>query len=344
MRLLKSGGAEPWMITDMDETPRDFSFTRIMQYEGAMNVRREAGFSEMLDGYYTRAAQILRVKQRASATTKTVKNARDRILRKLSAQREELALTGRRDSNRECGDIIMANMHQMQKGQSILIAQDFYALGGDGVREIKLDPMKTPQQNAAKYYKEYNKAKNAERFLSEQILLGEQELDYLESVLSEIGLAEGEKDLGEIRRELALAGYIKTQRKGKEKQAESAPLRFQSSAGAEILAGRNNTQNEKLTFKTAYKTDIWMHSQKFHGAHVIVSCGGGTPDETTLSEAASVAAYYSSARGSGRVPVDYTLVKHVKKRSGGRPGMVIYTEHKTIAAIPDEELLKRLKL
>ena len=357
-----TGNAEPWIITGPDGAPLDFSFTRIMQYEGALDVRREAGFSALLDGYYTRAAQITRVRQRASATTKTVKNACDRILRKLAAQREELALTGSRDSHRECGDIIMANMHQMKKGQSTLLATDFHS--GGGMREIQLDPLKTPQQNAAKYYKEYTKAKNAERFLSEQILLGENELEYLESVLGAIALAEGEKDLNEIRRELASTGYLKAQKKGKEKTndktkgktkgktkekakdntKEQAPLRFVSSSGVTVFAGRNNSQNDQLTFKAAFKSDIWLHAQKIHGAHVIISCGGAAPDGSTLSEAASIAAYYSAARGGGKAPVDYTLVKHVKKAPGGRPGMVLYTDHKTIAATPDEELVNSLRV
>jgi len=362
-----AGNAEPWVISDADGAPRDFSFTRIMQYEGALDVRRENGFSAMLDGYYTRAAQMQRVRQRASATTKTVKNARDRVLRKLAAQREELELTGLRDSHRECGDIIMANMHQMKKGQSMLLAPDFYTEGG-GTREIQLDPLKTPQQNAAKYYKEYTKAKNAERFLSELILAGENELEYLESVLGEIGLAEGEKDLSEIRRELVSTGYIKAQQMGKEKTKgttrgntkgntkgnakgktkdktkEQAPLRFASSTGVPISVGRNNLQNDKLTFKTAFKSDVWLHTQKIHGAHVIISCGGAAPDGATLSEAASIAAYYSAARGGGKAPVDYALVKHVKKAPGGRPGMVLYTDYKTIAATPDEELVNSLKV
>jgi len=340
--IAEPNGAEPWIITGEDGAPRDFSFTKILQYEGALEVRREEDFSSMLDGYYTRASQIARTRQRASAAEKTVRNARDRLVRKLSAQREELERTARRDGSRECGDIIMANMHLMKKGQSLLSAQDFYSEDG-GTREIALDPLKTPQQNAAKYYKDYTKARNAEKFLTEQIQLGESELEYLESVLGEIELAEGERDLSEIRRELEQTGYAKAQRKKKEKHKETSPMKFISSSGMQVLAGRNNTQNDKLTLKTAFKSDVWLHAQKRHGAHVIVSCGGAAPDEKTLGEAAAIAAYYSAARGGGKVPVDYTLVKYVKKPPGGRPGMVIYTNQKTIVAVPDEKLISGLR-
>ena len=333
---------EPWRLVGMDGAPRDFSYTRIQQYEDALDVRREESFSDMLDGFYTKASQLARATQRAAATRKTVKTARDRLIRKLAAQHAELEITAQRDLSRECGDIIMANLHSMKKGQKTLRAQDFFSEDG-AMRDIALDPLKTPQQNAARYYKEFSKAKTAEKFLSEQIRLGERELEYLESVLGEISLAEGERDLVEISRELAQAGYIKLHKLGKEKQQESAPIRFESSSGMHIYAGRNNAQNDRLTLKTAPKSDVWLHAQKIHGAHVVISCGGEAPDEATLHEAAAIAAYYSAARGSGKVPVDYTLVRHVKRQPGGRPGMVVYTGQKTIIATPDEALVARLR-
>ena len=336
-----TGQFEPCVISDDDNMPKDFSFTRIMQYEDALSVAAEQGFSAMLDGFYTRKAQTARVKQRASATVKTIKNARDRLARKLAMQYEELKKTADRDSFRECGDIITANFHLMEKGATILKAPDFYAEDADAVREISIDPLKTPQQNAAKYYKAYTKAKTAEKYLTEQIAAGERELGYLESVLEEISLAEGERDLDEIRGELIETGYLKAQKQGKRKTPESKPMLFESSTGVQILAGRNNMQNDKLTLKTAAKMDVWLHTQKIHGSHVIIS--GAEPDETTLYEAAVIAAYYSSARQGGKVPVDYTQVRYVKKPPGGRPGMVIYTDFKTIIATPDEELVRRLR-
>jgi len=338
----RSGRFEPWMITDSGDTPRDFSYIQLKQYENALNARQFENFSAMLDNYYTRSAQMARLRQRASATSRIVKTARDRLIRKLAAQHAELEKTADRDRYRECGDIITSNLHLMKKGQHVLAALDFYS-EGNKTREIALDPLKTPQQNAAKYYKDYSKAKNAELYLAAQIRLGTTELEYLESVLHEIELADGARDLGEIRSELTQTGYIKPQKNVKEKTVASEPMRFESSTGMQILAGRNNTQNDKLTLKTASRSDMWLHTQKIHGAHVIILSQDAAPDDTSLYEAAAIAAYYSSARSGGKVPVDYTLVKHVKKPSGGRPGMVVYTDNKTIIATPDEELVTKLR-
>ena len=333
---------EPWSIIDENNAPQDFSFTRIMQYESALSIKRETSFSALLDKYYTLSAQHERVRQRASATVKAVRTARDRLVRKLAAQQEELKKTDERDVLRECGDIITANLHLMKKGMSELIAQDLYSDDGS-MRSIRLDPNKTPQQNAARYYKDYSKAKNAGRYLAEQIQTGENELEYLESVLEEIKLVEGERDIQSIRSELSLAGYIKAQKQSKDRIKESEPMQFISSSGRLILVGRNNIQNDRLTLKTALKSDLWFHIQKAHGSHVILDCGGETPDETSLYEAAVIAAFYSSARGGGKVPVDYTLVRHVKKPAGGKPGMVIYTDYKTIIVVPDEEVAASLR-
>ena len=343
MELVERRRFEPWVLTNADNSPRDFSYFRIMQYENAIDTRQEESFSVMLDGYYTRSAQLGRIKQRASSVLKTVKTARDRLVRKLISQRAELDKTANRSELRECGDIITANLHIMKKGQRVLTAVDYFSEDG-GMREIALDPLKTPQQNAAKYYKDYTKAKNAEKYLTEQIRLGENELAYLESVLDEVAIAESERDFADIRRELVQTGYVREKKQVNTKRPESAPMRFVSSAGLQILAGRNNTQNDKLTLKTALKSDVWLHTQKVHGSHVIISCGGAAPDEESLREAAAIAAYYSSARGGDKVPVDYALVKHVKKPSGGRPGMVIYTDYKTIIASPDEKLAGKLRV
>jgi len=337
-----SGGFEPWMVTDAENKPMEFSYTMIRQYENVAGLRKFETFSAMLDEYCTRSAQIARVRQRAAASAKIVKTARDRLARKIAVQQAELDKTADRDALRQCGDMITANLHLMKKGQSILTAEDFYAEGG-GTRNITLDPRKTPQENAARYYKEYTKAKNAGKYLTEQLRLGFSELEYLESVLQEIDLADSAKDVEEIRDELIRTGYIKAQKQGKEKQAESAPMLFESSSGMRILAGRNNTQNDKLTLKTASRTDVWLHAQKIHGAHVIISCGDAPPDDASLYEAALIAAYYSSARSGGKVPVDYTFVKHVKKAPGGRPGMVIYSNYKTITAAPDGQTVERLR-
>ena len=350
---VNSGGFEPWLIL-AGEKPKDFSYTRIIQYEAKYMARREAGFSQMLDEYFTRSAQEMRISQRSAATLKAMITVRDRFLRKLAAQRTEFEGTSRRDSFRECGDLITANFHLIKKGQKVLLAEDFYSENG-GQREVKLDPLKSPQQNAAKYYKAYTKAKNAQKFLAEQIQSGEKELEYIESVIEQLQRAENKQDLNEIRGELSSTGYVrlpkqlrqqkqvKHHKQQKTKQSTALPHRFLSTEGVRILAGRNNMQNDRLTFKTADRFDIWLHAQKIHGAHVIISCTGKTPDDKTLQEAAAIAAYYSAARTDGKVSVDYTLVKNVKKPSGSRPGMVIYSDYKTVLVVPDEDLVMRLR-
>ena len=333
---------EPWSVVDGEGISRDFSYIEIMQYENALKRFRNISFSAMLDSHFTLAAQRTRVNQRASAMLKMITTARERVSRKLAIQREEMKKAAGRDELRVCGDLITANIHLIGKGQTELITEDYYSENGS-MRSIALDAKKNPQQNAARYYKEYAKAKSAEKYLAEQITYGENELAYLESVIDEIGRAEGERDLNEIRGELEQTGYCKGVERSKTRQAPAAPMRFLSSSGLEITVGKNNAQNDALTLKTALKSDVWLHAQKVTGSHVIIACGGSQPDTRSLSEAAAIAAFYSSARSSGKAAVDYAFVKHVKKPPGARPGMVIYSNYKTIFASPDEELVNRLR-
>jgi predicted ribosome quality control (RQC) complex YloA/Tae2 family protein len=343
MDAVRENKFEPHVVTGADGALVDFSYTPVSQYESTYLSNVQADFNTMLDYFYTKKAQTDRGRQRASATIKAVKTARDRTARKLALQYEELKKVADREVLREHGDIITANLHTMQKGQRFLEAYDFYCESDGATRKITLDPLKTPQQNAAKYYKNYTKTKNAEKFLIEQISSGERELEYLESVLETLLLADTMRDLAEIRDELTQTGYLKKKKTNLKKEKAPVPMRFKSSSGLWIFAGRNNMQNDKLTLKTAAKTDMWLHTQKIHGCHVVISCGGAVPDEKTLSEAAAIAAYYSAARNAGKVLVDYTPVKNVKKIPGGRPGMVTYTNYKTLAAVPDENLVNKLR-
>ena len=210
--------------------------------------------------------------------------------------------------------------------------------------EIPLDNRLTPQENAARYFKQYNKAKTAERILTEQIQKGREELTYLDSVWQELQQCEGEQDFNDVRAELAAGGYLR--RGGKKQpgfQRPTKPREFRSTAGLRILVGRNNAQNDKLTTKTAQKWDIWFHTQHIHGSHVILCTEGGTPDEHSLREAAMLAAYYSQGREGKKIPVDYTPVKFVKKPAGSRPGMVVYTTYQTVMVDPEEELINKLR-
>ena len=323
----------------------DFTFLPILQYGPETESLPQESFSKMLDGFYENREAAERVRQRGQDLVKAVTNARDRTARKLANQQRELEATQDRERLREQGDIITSNLHAMEKGMSVLRAMDFYDPACPMV-EIRLDPLLTPQQNAARYYKEYNKAKTAEKMLTIQLEKGGRELEYLNSVLENLSLAEGERDLQEIRQELTETGYLRRSGKAKDrgKKVAGKPMEFRSSTGLRISVGKNNSQNDLLTTKMAYKSDIWLHTQKIHGSHVILWLEGGEADAQSLTEAAQLAAWFSQARESSKVPVDYTPVKYVKKPAGARPGMVVYTTYQTAVVDPDPELAKRLRV
>lgn len=334
---------EPYLLHDDNGRPYDFSFMNIQQYAGMFESEKVSSFSALLEAYYTRQEKADRVKQKAKNLKKAVKNTYEKTLRKLESQRKELLNAENREELRQNADIIMANIYAIKRGMRSFSALNFYA-EEETRKEIPLDPKKNAQQNAAKYYKEYAKAKNAEKHLTALIAEGEKEAEYLGSVLEALEMAENEHDLAEIRQELSDGGYIRKQQTSKkEKRIEQRPMQFVSSTGIDILVGKNNTQNDLLTMKIASKRDMWLHAQKIHGSHVIIRCNGIEPDEKTIEEAANLAGYYSQGRENGRVPVDFTYVKFVKKPSGAKPGMVIYTDYKTIITRPEVGNLKRIK-
>lgn len=329
----------------IDGKPKDFSFLPITQYGTAAALNEYPSFSQLLDDFYEQREQLERVKQKGQDLIRSVTNARDRTARKIANQEKELESTYGRERLREQGDIITSNLHTMEKGMSCLRAMDFYDPEGKEI-EIKLDPLLTPQQNAAKYYKEYNKAKKAEEMLGIQLKKGRMDLEYLNSVLENISLAEGERDLGEIRQELIDTGYLRRQPKdkGRTKRLASKPMEFRSSTGMRISVGKNNLQNDMLTCRQAYKTDIWFHTQKIHGSHVILWTEGKEPDLQSMNEAACLAAWFSQGREGLKIPVDYALVRYVKKLTGANPGMVTYTNYETAWVTPDPELAKKLRV
>ena len=344
LKTVRENSFTPTVIS-VEKRPKDFTFFPAEQYEEAGECTAYPTFSALMDRFYEQRENQERIRQKGQDLIRSVTNARDRTARKIANQQRELEATQDRERLRQFGDIITSNLHAMERGMATLRAMDFYAPDGGEV-EIKLDPLLTPQQNAAKYYKEYNKAKTAEEMLTIQLEKGRRELDYLNSVLENITLAEGERDLQEIRQELADTGYLRRQIKGKDKgrRLSPKPMEFRSTAGLRISVGKNNMQNDLLTCKQAFKSDIWFHTQKIHGSHVILWTGGAQPDLQSLNEAACLAAWFSQGRESGKVPVDYTPVKYVKKPAGARPGMVVYTTYETAWVTPDESLVKRLRV
>ena len=338
---IKTGNLIPVELRD-ETGPVDFSYTDITQYGDKRICERKESFSALLDNFYETRDRLDRHRQQAGALVKTVTNLRDRSARKLELQREELAQAEDRERYREQGDIITANLHTLTRGQESLIAQNFYDPDGGEIK-IKLDPLKTPQQNAAAYYKRYTKAKTAEHHLIEQMERATGERAYLDSVLESLQKAETTSDTAQIRQELTEAGLLRQSAVKKQKLPPSKPLAFLSGTGIPIYAGKNNLQNDQLTFKTANRHDVWLHTKDLHGSHVIIATGGAEPDAQTLEEAAIIAAWYSEGKAGAKIPVDYTLVKHVKKPSGAKPGETHYVNFKTIYVDPDEALVNRLR-
>ena len=337
--------AEEWQPTllQREGKAQDFSFMSISQYGRETSCETYPGFSELLDAFYTQRDQAELRRRRSHELTRSIRTARDRLARKLLNQKEELKRTEDRETVRRQAELITANLYRLKKGDRVLTCQNYYETDCPEI-SIPLDALKTPQQNAAALFKEYNKLKGAKLHLTELIEKGEQQLDYLNSVLEELDRAQTERDLSEIRRELAETGYLKKSKaKEKDKGKAQAPLRFMTDDGFEVLVGRNNSQNDELTTRIARRTDWWLHTQKVHGSHVILRCEGQEPGETALEQAAALAVTYSQGREGGKIPVDYTMVRHVRKPSGAMPGKVIYTEYKTMLAQGDEALAERLK-
>lgn len=340
---IESGDFAPIMIS-FDGVPKDYTFQPVHQYGSCAELTEFSSFSELLDTFYREKDRRESLRRRSADLTRTAKTARDRLLRKITAREQELHETEKRGEYRRQGDLITANLYRLRRGMRSFEAQDYYEPDCPTVT-IMLDERKTPQQNAAYNYKLYNKAKKANQMLAELIESAREEKAYLESVLDELSRAECDRDLADVRRELVNAGYIREKTAGKRQKQPTArkPLRFVSDSGGEILVGRGNVQNDELTLRIARRTDLWLHVQKIPGSHVIVSQAEGEVDELTIRQAATLAATYSQAKNGGKVAVDCTQIRFVKKPSGARPGRVIYTDYKTIITAADEALAERLR-
>ncbi len=326
----------PNYFPDRDGTPKQYSFCPVNQYGES---RTAESFGAMLDTCYTLRDRKDAMRQKSQAIRKSVSNLLSRTVRKIAVQETELTATYERERLRQLGDIVTANLHRITRGQTTLLAEDFYDEEMKTV-EIPLFPLLSPQQNAAKFYKDYTRMKNAEKELTRQIELGEQETEYLRSVLDELDRADTDSELEEIRQELQDGGYIRGDSgKKRMKQGKLPPLRFESTDGYPIYVGRNNRQNEELTFRLARKDDLWLHAQKVHGCHVIISCGGTIPPDDTVTQAAQLAAYYAETTGGQNIPVDVTSVKQVKKTPNAKPGMVIYHTYRTVIVNPYKDIV-----
>ncbi len=323
------------ILSKEDQKPIAFSCIRLTQYENSAAAETADSMSEIIDTFFEKRAQKEHMHQRAAALTKLVHNNLDRCEKKLALHLDNLTQSKNRDTYKIYGDLITANLYRMQNGAKSLAAENYFSENQETVT-IPLKEGLSPSQNAQRYYKMYTKAKMTERYATEQSEDAKKEKYYLESVLDSIEKAETPAELLEIKGELQDEGYLpKPSAKAKKGQKKSEPLRFVSADGYEILVGRNNKQNDELTIRMAYSTDIWLHTKNIPGSHTIIRTNGqGTAPDATILRAAELAAYYSKAQNSSKVPVDYTVVKNVKKPNGAKPGMVIYDHYNTVYIDP----------
>ena len=294
-----------------------------------------------MDDFYFEKDKINRTKRKAADLFKLLNSAIERTSRKINNRKLELEKSVNREQIRIYAELITANQYRLTEKSSVYKLENYY--DNNKIIEIPVNPALSPLQNAQKYFKEYKKAVNAEKMLYSLIEDGEQELIYLDTVLDNLSRAETEREIAEIRYELEQGGYLKIKKGNKQKKEKPLPpLEFMSSDGFKILVGRNNVQNDILTLKTAKNYDMWLHIQKYAGSHTIIVADKKDITDTAIYEAACISAYHSKAQTSSSVPVDYTLVKNVKKPVGAKPGKVIYNTYNTIYVTPQKELIEKL--
>lgn len=324
---------ESYMLKEESGKPVDFSSVNVTQYDSKLAVKAYESCSELLSDFYGEKSRLDRMHNRGRELFKLVTGLCEKTAHRLNVQREELSRCDEREKLRLYAELVNANLYRLEKGAMFYDIENYY--DNNELVRIPADPSMTPQRVAQRYYKEYRKLQTAEEKLTELIAKGEQELVYLETVLDELTRSETEVDLALVREELVSGGYLKPKSGAKRKPAKAPePMRFESPDGFTVLVGRNNVQNDKLSLKTARKDDLWLHTQKIPGSHVIVVSEGRTIPDSTIVFAAEVAAWYSKARQSALVPVDYTVVKNLKKPNGAPPGKVIYHVYSTVTVNP----------
>ena len=322
----------------------DFAVLKMQQFQG-LAAKPFPSVSALLEGFYQERDNAAHIRQKAQDMRKLVTNHIERCVKKKEIQLKTRRETKGMDLWKKKGELLTANIYAVPQGVTTFKTIDYYEESMPEI-EIAIDPAKTPAENAQKYFAKYNKAKRTLAALKIQEKQNNEELAYLESVLNALENAKEDADLSEIRTELAESGFIRrqAQKKGQPKPKRAKPLRYISSDGYEILVGKSNLQNDELTLRTAEPTDLWMHTKDIPGSHVIIRTNGQSElPEATMEEAANLAAFYSKAKNSSMVPVDYTQRKNIKKPNGAKPGMVIYLTNKTIYITPDEARIQQMK-
>ncbi len=334
-----TSGEPPVMVKNENGEPCEFCFFTPIQFPSDYSLVPYNNYSTLLGDYYSAREQKLRLNQKSGNLSRQVKQLLERSVRKLSARRDELEKSGNSEQSRLFGELLAANIHRFARGDASVELENYYT--GETVK-ISLDRRLSPSANSQKYYNEYKKKQTAVRMLDGLIREGELEMEYLKTVQYETGAATSEAELLEIRRELKEAGYLKNYKQRNKRQKPADFLRFVSCDGFLILVGRNNLQNEKLSVKTARGKDYWFHVKNAPGSHVVVMSEGQDIPNSTLNDAAALAVYYSGQRTGNKVPVDYTMVKNLKKTSDLPLGMVIYEVYETAFVTPEEQQIERL--
>jgi len=347
--MIKTHRYLPTIIKDAKNVPIEYCFMEIGQYGNSAVVSHFDNVSELLEIYFSTRDRESKIRQNASDIMHVLLNAENRITRKLTAQCEELVNCEKGAEYKNIGDLITANLYKIKYGDKAVTLTDYSECDENGeflVRTIELSNRLSPAANAQLMYKKYNKSKTAKVELAKQIELGKEELEYIRSVSGSLSRAEKILDLEEIRAELALGGYMKKSKmvEKKKQKLKTEIQKFKTENGYIILCGRNNIQNDIVTYKMAVKTDVWFHVKGSHGSHTVMICEGREPLEVDYTQAAKIAAYYSDARNGANVAVDYTQVKNLKKPVGSKPGFVTYSTNYTAYVTPDKEEIDKLKI
>ncbi len=338
--LTRAGGFSPEIVWDNDE-PLEFSAFPLTRYVGYTH-QAFSTMSETVENYYSEKEIIQRIRQKSMELRKHVTTLRERAQKKLSIQEKQLADTQKRDKFKIYGELIHTYGYQLGAEEQVLVCTNYY--DGKEVR-IPVDPTLSPSENANHYFNRYNKLKRTFEAVTIQIEETKELIEHLDTILTALDIARQEEDLVQIKQELVDNGYIKSRvsrRKNKQMTPKSRPLHYVSSDGYDIYVGKNNYQNDHLTFKVASGNDWWFHVKQAPGSHVVVKCNNEEPPITTFEEAASLAAFYSQKRDSKKVEIDYVQKKHVKRPNGGKSGFVVYYTNYSMVVSPDISHIKEI--
>jgi predicted ribosome quality control (RQC) complex YloA/Tae2 family protein len=329
---ISEGSPSPAVYLQEDGTPYDFHLFPLFSLSDYYQELRFSDVSEAISWYYSNKSSSNRIRQKTSDLDRAVAGSLDRLYLKKQRLSEDLLAAENSDIYRLYGELLTANLHRIRQGEPFAGVLDYYK---NEMVSIPLDPRFSPIQNAQRYYKKYSKAKTAVKEKGIQLEEANADIAYLESVLSYIEKASSVEEIEELRQELVEGGYLRKRKNSfKPGRSKPAPYQYATSNGFRVLAGRNNKENDILTFKTASPKDLWFHTKDIPGSHVILFSDGKSVPEASIFEAASIAAWHSRGRESENVPVDYTQVRHVKKPNGAKPGMVIFVNNKTVYVNP----------